>query len=329
MPQEAQTSLINSLILRMAELSPSVGEALDLESYREISLKDEVTPKSILSDLLGKFFEDIESVGVVIEFDEEDYATDYGLLANLISLGELLLPHGLYQLMKTNSKIRMVIQHVVDGSLNAHETAIETYLTQVAGSEGSPPILPEIAEYLDSVIPLLSQTDLFRDYLENMCDLLDTERPAVEADASRHRDYNQITKDMIVKLTRAMSQVHPGEMPPELLHVFKVIVHDLKASDNFIDYAYMMLEKPDTLPPELIPGWERMWFRYRVSHRWCYEYYPTRAMEPTGIFPDVILCAEYMLCDSPSAYLTRTELVAQKYSRHSLRTKIASLYEEG
>lgn len=274
----------NSLLFIMASISPLVQESINLELYRSKADSDGSTEEYILEDSFTRLLQDLEIIGLTFNIDMSDYVDDMGKLSLFVQLAQLLLPNSLYDVIKTDTQIRSLIDHILKGSLGSENSVIQTYLSELGGLDGNLPIRPALADFIDQLYPLVTQTEVFSDYLTNLFNLHEDERPALIVDDERHAQYRAVLRDKIGLLSDAVNLFETWDGFPKLMSAMNFIIRDLIAPDNFTDYAYLLLENKDTLPEELHQGYLDKWRHYYVSHPWCFSYYKVRG-EGEGILP--------------------------------------------
>lgn len=323
-------SMINSLIFVMATISNQARTSLETEEYRFTALPDEVTPQYVLEDAFKNMMVDLETIGLSFDIDMSDYVDDFYKLSKFLDFVSLLLPNTLYDFIKTDSKLRTVISNIVNGSLGDGGTFIQVYISELAGLDGSLALRPELTDFLDQLYLQVTQTEVFSDYLKNMIQLYNDQRPSDITDAERHIQYRDVLKEKLGMFFDASSLFEGYDYYEELYKIRQVFVKDLLSPDNFIEYSYLFLENPTTIPDDLIPGYHQKWYHYKVSHRWCYDYYTVRDIEPTLAEQIAIACFEYMMNSTDiNAYKTNMSVFRRQYpDMYKIDEKIGSLYQE-
>lgn len=318
---------INTVLFNMASLSPTVRDSIENETYRTSADSDGSTDAYILEQSFKNLMIDLSTIGLTFDIDLSDYVEDYGKLSKFIQLAGLLLPNSLYTLIGTDNRIKKLIEDISGGTLGDNHTTIQTYLIELGGLEGTQPIRPELMDLIDELYLLVSQTNLFSDYLKNLIDLHNQERPSVLSDHHRHAEYRTRIRELIGLLSDAVNLLENTPSYDQLLIVQKYLILDLIAPDNFVDYAYLFLESKDTLPPELVDGYYTKWSQYKVSHPWCFEYYTLRNIQPSSIYCDLIICFAYALSNGDQArYSKLTAPLREKFSDEALDRMISSLF---
>lgn len=285
---------INSLLFMMASISPLVRESIERESYRDSALPDESTQIHILEDAFSNLIKDLETIGLSFDIEMSDYVDDSHKLSKFIELVKYILPGSFYDILKIDSQIRQLIENIVNGSIGSNNTFIQVYLIELAGLDGNIPIKPELIDFIDQIYPLTTQTEIFSDYLKNMIDLYNQERPTTTTDSERHIAYREIMKEKIGDFSYAVNKFEGYEYFSELLKIQNVFIRDLLAPDNFNEYSYLFLEDKHDLPQELQENYDRKWYHYHVSHRWSYPYFEIRNTTPSLAEQVAIACYNYM-----------------------------------
>lgn len=323
----------NSLLFLMASISPRVKEALETESYRAYTQGEEATAQFIIEDAVKNLAYDLKDIGLLLDFDLSEYSEDMGKLSKLIQLSELVLPSSLYALIRTDSAIRTLLEQILMGSLGGHTTIIETYLTEISGIDGTIPIREHLVDYLDEMIPSISQTEIFTDYLKNLLQLYTEERPTIIHDEERHTAYQQALRGFLGRLSDAVNLFETWDNFTQLESVLQFILHDLIAPHNFTEYAYLFLESKETLPDSLYEGYQKKWYHYTVSHPWCFEYHQLRSpkdsvQEIPMKYRMMIVCMAYALCPTREEFNVRNHELLRFYPilNDSVVAPIADLY---
>lgn len=317
----------NAQLFIMASLSPLVSKSLDLELYRANADPDESTLDFILTDAFNNLLKDCETIGVIFDVDASDYVEDMSALAHFLQLVELILPNGLYPLLKKDQSLCQMVRDILQGNVGDHGTVIQTYLTELAALDGGIPHRDHLVDAIDALYSSVSQTPVFTDYLKNLIELLDEERPIPNTDQERHIAYSAKARDLIVRMSDAVNLFEEDPTYPRLTQIQNVIIRDLLAADNFVEYAYLLLEGPDTLPEELVAGWMRKWQHYLVSHRWCWLYYTTRNIQEIDrAFQIMIACFTYARSVNVEEYKERMHAMRVMYPDAPLDNSIAAFY---
>lgn len=321
----------NSLLFLMASLSPRVADSLNREDYKTSADSDGATEDYILDNSFRRYMLDLQNIGLIFNIETSDYIEDLGKLSRFLDLGCLLLPNSLYNKLKTDSRIKDLIESIVNGSLGDNEPAITIYLTELAGLDGSLPLRPYLSDFIDNLIPLVSQTDIFTDYLKQSLDLYYEERLAGVIDEERHAQYRDRIREFIGDLSDAVNRFESWDIFEDILKVQNMIINDLIVFENFIDYSYLFLESKETLPEDLHERYDNKWYLYKVSHPWCYEYYETRKQEVKSPYTVAIACFVYALhSKSKDAYKQEIKEFRRRYTDPSsmIDSVIFSLYQE-
>lgn len=319
----------NTLLFLMASVSPLVADSLERESYRITCDTDEASIDHILGDAIRNLFKDVNSVGIILNVDPTDYIDDLPELRMLLELVQLLLPNTLYASLKTDTRLRTMVEHVVGGTLSDHETVIETYLSQLGGLDSTPALRPHLTDFIDGMYPLIKQTPLFSDYLKNIIDLLHQERPSVISDDERHSLYRDVLRKRIGLLSDAINSFDDYPEYQSLVTLQNFIIRDFIAPDNFINYAYLLLENESTLPPEIHDGYQTKWYHYRVSHPWCFDYHQVRKQSISRSHQIAILCFAFAMNDSVGGYSVWVNELLKKYpDLDGINQIISNLFSE-
>jgi hypothetical protein len=291
----------NAAVFLMTTLSPRAAESIDKELYRASADSDAADSQYIMEHCFVEMIKDLEEIGLIIDLDYSRFTQDSVELLKFLQLAQLLLPNHLYPLMATDRKIRTVIEDIVMGNLgDADDTAIETYLSQIGGLDDLIPLYPDLEEFIQSIFPSISQTVVFSNYLRYQVELLGEESLMPASDQEAHLKYNAKIKEIISRLLEALALFETSEVLESITQLF---IQDLSAAANFHDYAYLFLETKDSLPEELASGFERKWYYYWISHRWCAQYYPLRKMDnPLNILP-MLLSVPYAFLEQESEYI--------------------------
>lgn len=292
--QDDETN-VNSLLFMMATLSPQVRESLERESYRDSALPDESTESHILEDAFSNLMRDLNTLGLTFDIEPSDYTEDHRKLSMFIEVVKHLLPNTLYDIIKTDSRIRQLIENIVDGSIGEDNTFIQVYLIELAGLEGTLPIKEELVDFIDQLYPLVSQTEIFSQYFKNLVDLHYQERPSESTDHERHLAYREVVKNIVGDFSNTLNKFEEYEYFSTLLKIQKIFISDLLSPENFVEYSYIFLENESTLPVELTEGYFKKWEHYKVSHKWCYDYFKLRNLVPSLAEQVAIACFSYTL----------------------------------
>lgn len=289
-----QNLTMNSLIFVMTNISPAVRESIETESYRLTAEPDGSTEDYVMEDCFKNLIRDLETIGLTFDIDMSDYVEDFSKLSMFLEVAQLLLPNSLYPIIKTDSKIRTLLENIANGSIGGYNTVVQTYLIELAGLEGSPALKPHLEDFIDQLYPLVTQTEVFSDYIKHMIELYQQERPSTINDSDRYIAYKDVLKNKIDLFATAVYAFEEYEYFSDLLKLQNMFIRDLLIPDNFIEYSYLFLETRDELPEELKQGYDRKWYHYMVSHRWCYDYFKIRNLEPSTSEKVAIACYCYM-----------------------------------
>ena len=321
---------INTALFIMASLSPKVKDSVELELYRQDADSDQSDEQYVLEDAFVNLIRDLEEIGVIFEIDYSTYCQEMGTLFSFLRLVTLLLPNSLYDVIKTNTKMRSLIDHINQGNLGDDQTTIQIYLSEIAGLDGNPPIYPELVDYIDEVYPMISQTSVFSDYFRNIDQLLSEERMMIESDHKRHIAYTSEIQERIGRLSDAVNLYSNDPRYDEICRIQNQIISDLTSPSNFHDYCYLFLESPETLPEDLIESYNRKWYYYRVSNPWCFEYYELRKQDvgPDSPIRPIIFCVAYALSDTIRKYQEMVRPFCGRFINID-EAKVASLYHKG
>jgi hypothetical protein len=282
---------LNSTIFLMATMSPRVRDSIDMELYRGTADQDGSTHQYILEDAFVCFMNDLETIGLKFEVDYSDYCSNAGLLFPFLRMCSYILPNTLYELIRTDSKIRNLIADIVKGNLGDDETPIQIYISELGGLDGQSPLVPELSDYLDQVFHYVNQTDTFSNYFKNMIELNLSEKLMIESDEEAHKKYNSFLKNLIGDLSDEVNTHDDKPYFDSLSNIQNKIIKDLISPENFHDYYYLFIENKHTLPEDLHESHDRKWFYYKVSHPWNLEYYFIRKdTAPDEVYKAIIDC---------------------------------------
>lgn len=293
----------NILLFKLASLSPTANNALDLELYRVNAESDEADLDFILTLSVTHLLKDLEEIGILVAADAVDFSDDLVRLSQFLDVAELLLPNGLYPLLKTDSRLRTLIRHIVEGSVGSGDLTITAYLDELAALDGGVPHRPHLVEAIDRLAVSFNQTEVFSDYLKNILDLQQEEKITTAIDDERMIAYHRTIKELIGRLSDAVNLFEDDPDYQDILKIQNACIFDFLAPDNLIAYTYLFLENSDTLPPELIEAYQRKWYHYKVSHRWCYDYYQLRKeTELTHPYRVILSCVAYAFSLTKDGY---------------------------
>lgn len=317
---------INSAIFTMTCLSPKAKSHIELESYRQSASLDECTEQHILESTFGEFIKDLETIGLTIDLDYSMYCNEMGLLFSFLNFSSILLPNTLYETIRTNEKVRNLITGVINGSLGNDHTAVEIYLSEIAGLDDQVPIFPELSDYIDQIYVHIKQTELFTDYLQNMIQLSSEERIMIESDHVIHSRYTDKLRDVIGRLSDAVNLFEGSEIYDKVCRIQHLIIRDLTSADNFHWYSYLLLETEWSIPEDLIESYRRRWYHYYVSHSWCYDYYTLRNISITDVSEITIPCFIYAINNDVEMFLKKLNSI-EVIPTH-ISDSILKLYKE-
>lgn len=281
----------NSAIQWMATMSPMVRDSLDKELYRLTASSDMSTEEYILEDAFSNFLKDLGNMGLTVNLDTSDYPLELGLLFPFLHLSTYLFPTTLYPTLKARPSMRTLLRQIISGDVgDANASIVETYLSELAGLDGHPPLVPvELVDTIDQLVPYLSQTETFTAYIKHILQLLDQESLVPAQDVARMTQYQAITRVIIGRLSDAVNRFDTDPSYSDLQRIQQHCIQDLLNPTTLSDKMYLFLENPKTLPDELIDSHARRWYHYKVSSPWCPEYYAVRKIPvPDGykaIFP--------------------------------------------
>lgn len=317
----------NAHLFIMASLSPKVAESIDQELYRLNAEMDESTSNHIVENAFYNLIKDLETIGLSFDIDPSDYIEDPQELSLFLQCAELLLPNGLYPLLKTESSIRALLQEILTGSIGDGSPIVQVFLSEIAALDGGIPHRVHLVEAIDRLYTRVSQTGVFTDYLRNIMSILDQEKEATDIDPERHQLYNQKMRLFIGAMSDAVNLFEHDVDYQRLVQIQNIVIKDLLSPDNFIDYAYLFLESPQTLPEELISGWFDKWTQYSVSHKWCWFYYPARQITQVER-PFLMMSACFTYANSNTLELYKENVVAMRiaYPDDYVDQQISALY---
>lgn len=317
----------NTHLFLMASLSPEVAKCLEQETYRFSADVDESTENHILEQCVYAMLKDVETIGVTLDIDPSDYIEDHNALSQLIQCVELILPNGLYPTLKRDECVRNLIRDILLGSIGDGSSVIHVYLSELAALDGGIPHRLHLVDAIDRLYTQISQTGVFTGYLKNMLDLLEQEKNAPESDPERHILYNRKVREIIGLLSDAVNLFDKDVDYTSLLKIQNIIIKDFLSPDNFIEYAYLLLESPDTLPPELESGYSNKWMHYNVSHKWRWFYYPTRKIKTIERPYQIInACFTYAISASKEQYQERMMPMRMMFPDDHVDNQILTLY---
>ena len=320
----------NGALFLMASLSPKVKESIDKELYRATAYSDDSTEEYVLEDAFSNYMKDLETIGLSFNFDYSMYCDSIGLLFSFLRLTSMLLPNSLYDIIRTQSNIRDLLTHIVNGSLGEDETLINVYLSELGGLGDTPAIIPELTDYIDQIYPLVSQTEIFSDYIKNLLVLASEERPMLESDHLTHTAYTNKLKDILGRLSDAVNSFSHDVGYDYIVRIQDFIIRDFLAPVNFHDYTYLLLENTTTLPDSLIEGYLRKWYHYKVSSPWCAQYHILRGITPNDMHETnlIVHCFIYALANTPLQYHDDVMLLPSGYRDIAIEDTIIQLYGE-
>lgn len=319
---------INALLFLMASVSPKVKDAIENELYRAAADSDEATNMFILDDAVKNLLNDLSEIGLSFGFDHAELTDDLSGLSLFVDLVQLLLPNPLYEAMKRDDRILHLLRHIVDGSIGETAPAILVYFSELAGLDGVPPLRPHLAEYIDQLYSITTQTAIFTDYLRNLVKLHDEERPALLTDEVRLIAYHDKMKTVIGRISDAVNVFEDTPEYDEILRLQNFVIKDLLAAQNFIPYAYLFLENKASLPEALQEGYDLKWYHYRVSHAWCFDYFKVRKLDMPKVNQLIAACLVFAFSPTKDGYLEQIASLRQAYPDAQVDAKIASLYTE-
>ncbi len=319
---------INTALFLMASLSPKVKESIDLELYKQTADSDGSTDQYILDDAFLNLIRDIETIGLSLSFDYSDLTEDMSKLFKFLKFASYLLPNSLYDILKTDVKIRECINHILSGSLGEDNTLIQVYLSELGGLDGQDPLVPELTETLDEYYPIISQTEMFTDYIKRIHELVLSERLVVESDHQTHELFRNKARDLIGRFSDAVNVFSDQEIYDQLCTFQNWFIKDLTSPANFIDYNYIFAIDKDTLPEDLIEGHNQKLYHYEVSHLWCMPYYQVRKLEVSNVHKTIISCFFYACCITKNEYAQKRDSLNKAYPSLESNDPIILLYQE-
>lgn len=305
----------NALLFLMTNMSPAVRDAIETESYRNKADSDGATPEYILEDAFTHLLKDLETIGLTFAIDMSDYVEDYNKLSMFLELGQLLLPNTLYDILKKDHTVKTLVEHVLSGCLDNDTTTIQVYLSEIAGLDGGLPLKEHLVDFIDQLYPLVTQTEVFSDYLRNLLALNNEERPSPNTDPDRHIAYSEKLKAVIGDLADAVNLFSKESFYPELVSYQNLAIRDFLIPDHFTDYAYLLLEDKAQLPEELRELFDRKWYQYFASHPWNFEYYLVRNTHQavSEVQQVIVICFAYAICNSNTQMFQTLLVDLQKY----------------
>lgn len=319
---------INTALFLMASLSPKVKESIDLELYKQTADSDGSTDQYILDDAFLNFIRDIETIGLSLSFDYSDLTEDMSKLFKFLKFTSYLLPNSLYDILKTDIKIRECVDHILSGSLGEDNTLIQVYLSELGGLDGQDPLVPELTETLDEYYPIISQTEIFTDYIKTIHGLVLSERLIVESDHQTHEIFRNKARDLIGRFSDAVNVFSDQAIYDQLCTFQNWFIKDLTAPVNFIDYNYIFGVDKNTLPEDLVEGHTQKRYHYEVSHLWCMAYYQVRKLEVFEVHKTIMSCFFYACCETKSEYLQKKDSLNKTYPLSESNDPIILLYQE-
>ena len=318
----------NTALFLMASLSPKVKETIELELYRQTADSDGSSEQYVLEESFLNLVRDLETLGLILTIDYSEIVEELSTIYDFIRFVSYLLPNSLYEILRTQPKIRECVRCILEGSLGNHETLIQTYLSQLGGLDGEPALVPHLTPVLERYYSYVGQTATFTDYFRHLMELLSTERLAVEYTEDDHKAYRDTIRDFLGRFSDAVNLFSAHPLYDPLCRIQDRLIKDLAAHDNFADYRYIFVERPDQLPEDLVEGYHRRWYHYKVSHPWCLEYFSLRKLlvKPEQIL--AIFCFLYAHHETKDAYEKEAALVRIGVSNDHPDTPILNLYQE-
>lgn len=319
---------INTALFLMASLSPKVKESIDLELYRASADSDGATDHFILDDAFVNLIQDLSNIGITIEFDYTNITDDLTRVFDIIQVTAYLFPNSLYPILKTQPEIKACLEHIVSGSLGEEETFIQTYLSELGGLDGKTALVPELTDILDQLYPLISQTEVFSDYMKNLLALASQERMSIEADPHDHQDFRDASRTLIGRMSDAVNMFADQDFYTRLCVIQNWAIKDTTSPSNFIAYNYLFTTDPESLPVDLVAGYHKKWYEYYVSHIWCLDYHLVRKLTPS--YGEVIMmyCFAYARYPKVEDYTKYVETLKTLYPSAAADQVIAHLYQD-
>jgi len=317
----------NAHLFIMASLSPMVANTIEQELYRTNVELDESTENHILENAFYNFIKDIETIGLSFDIDPSDYIEDPHALSDFLQCAELLLPNGLYPLMKKESGIRTLIKDILQGSIGDGSCTVKVYLSEVAALDGGIPHKPHLVEAIDRLYTKISQTGVFTDYLRNLTEMLDQEKMTQGLDTDRQQMYQMEMRHVIGSLSDVVNLFEDDADYSELTRIQSFIIKDFLSPDNYLEYSYILLEKEHTIPEELVERYRDKWVQYHASHPWCYSYYTVRHINTISRpFQIIIAAMTYALAQTRDVYDSKMKAFREKYRDDHVDQQITSLF---
>jgi hypothetical protein len=312
----------------MASLSPKVKEAIELETYRTTADSDGATDQYILNNVFLLLIKELEEIGLEFTVDYSDYTDELDKLFQFLQFVSYLLPNSLYGILKSDITFRKCVERILGGSLGADETLIQTYLSELGGLDGHEALVPELADTVDVFYPTAIQTSVFTDYMHTIYELVDTERMAVESDHETHTTYIGSIRDLVGRLSDAVNLFESDPEYAELCRIQNFIIKDFTSPTNFIDYNYLLNVAPESLPDELVAGYDRKWYHYRVSHAWCMPYHQVRDLHPSDAHYVMFFAFLYALHPTLAGYEKAGADILTIYPSNAAFNRIRHLYQD-
>lgn len=157
----------NTVALKIAEVSFTADKKLQSEEYRLYMEPDEVTPQSIVNDLVGSLVLDLDEIGVNLHCTLQDVVPNYYRLEQYLKVFAYFLPNTLYQKLGTDNTLRDTIVSMLNGDLtDGHETLGETYIRLIGLEDDA--LNPELHDPCEHLRDIVKTTQIFSIYLENM-----------------------------------------------------------------------------------------------------------------------------------------------------------------
>lgn len=319
---------VNTALFIITSLSPKAKEAVELELYRATDASDESTDQAVLDFCFVELVKDLETIGVVLSFDYNGFTEELGKLFGFLRLMTYLLPNSLYDILKVDHNLRECVEHILNGSLGENETLIQTYLSELGGLDGQTPLVPILTDVLDQFYPLISQTEVFTDYMKNLLMLASTERVMSESDAESHKIYRDTIREMIGRLSDVINLFEGDPSYGKLCTMQSWVIKDLASPSNFTQYNYLFTTPLDSLPEDLVESYHQKWYHFKVSHMWCSEYYKPRNIVPEQANVTMMFCFLYAVHSTRAGYEEDAVLVRAAYPNLSMDQSITVLYQE-
>lgn len=319
---------INSALFLITSLSPKAKEGIELELYRASADSDGSTDQFILEDAFGNLINDLQNIGIIVSFDYDNITDDLNKVFAFLHFASYLFPNSLYPLLKTQSDITTCIEHILTGSLGDEESLIQTYMSQLGGLDGQTALVPELTDTLDQLYPLISQTEIFSDYMKNLLDLVMQERLTVDADTHHHQDFRDFARTLITRLSDAVNTFADQPFYNRLCVIQNWIIKDLTSPSNFIAYHYLFNTDVTTLPDDLVAGYKKKWYEYFVSHMWCLDYYSVRKLVPGEGEVIMMYGFQYAYHHDVESYTKQVQTLKALYPSPAVEGVIATLYQD-